>query len=517
VSHPPSLRLRLEAAFSGRSQEVAIIDENGRDTTCAELTRRIDELTTGLASAGMCAGDHVLFAVRPSAEAIALLCACLDLGAVIVAAPLGAGDVVFASQMRLADPAWVIAESGLLMAMHMGLMRRLVRLRGGNLPAMPKGTGATLVRTGRWLPGTRAVSLARLVARGRRKVAAKPGALDAEAAAFIVFTSGTTAAPKAVVHSRRSMEATLAIVTGQLRIEEHDVLLARDAHLILPALFARARVVMPRHGVFSPSGTLATMRKHEVTHMFEVTANCRALADHADASGERLPSSLRHLLIGAAPVRAAFLQRIASVLPRATIAWCTYGMTEMIPVSAVSLHEKLGFEGEGDLVGAPVPGASARIGDGGELFLCGANLFTGYLGQPPVTELATGDVARLDAGRIVLHGRMKDMIVRREHNIYPELHESVIERIPGVKRCAMVGFYDEALHDERIALAVEAEDGAGSDALRGSIERAMRSGPTRIDVSALPDHVFFIALPLSGRALKVDKIALREMAHARFG
>jgi acyl-CoA synthetase (AMP-forming)/AMP-acid ligase II len=517
MSQPSSLRLRLDAAIAGRSHAAAIIDENGRGTTGAQLVRRVDELTSGLATAGLRAGDRVLFAVRPSAEAIALLCACLDLGAVIVAAPLGAGDVVFASRMALVDPTWVIAESALLMAMHVGIVRRLVRLRGGHLPAMPRGSTARLVRSGRWLPGARATSLARIVADGRHRAPAPADTLEDESAAFIVFTSGTTATPKAVVHSRRSMEATLAIVAGQLRIGEGDVLLARDAHLILPALFARATVVMPGHGAFSPAATLATMSRHQVTHMFEVTAHCLALADYAGTEGERLPASLRHLLIGAAPVRAAFLRRLAGVLPPGATAWCTYGMTEMIPVSTVSLHEKLAFDGEGDLVGSPVPGASARIGDGGELVLGGANLFTGYLGQPAVTQHATGDLARLDAGRIVLEGRVKDMIIRREHNIYPELHESVIERIPGVKRCAMVGLYDEVLHDERIALAVETSDGTADDVLRDRIERAMRTGPTTIDAAALPDHLFFTALPLAGRSSKVDKAALREMARARFG
>jgi len=361
-----------------------------------------------------------------------------------------------------------------------------------------------------------ALSLSEIERRGAGVNAAVPSAIyAADAPAFIVFTSGTTGAPKAVVHSRASLRATLDVVGEQLDIRESDVLYARDLHLALPALFAGARVIMPRNAPFSAAVAAHTLEKHGVTHMFEVTAHCRMLADHLAAQGERLPATVRQVLIGAAPVHAAFLRGFRELLPSDARAWCVYGMTEILPVATVELEDKIAFAGDGDLVGAPVSGVTARISASGELLVRGPHLFAGYLGDPPVHEHATGDHARLDNGRIVLLGRGKDMIIRREHNIYPELHEPVIETIPGVRRCAMVGVYDERIADERIVLAVESDGACDEPALMRTLQRELRHGSARIDDAAQPDLIIFTPLPESGRSRKVDKHALRALARAR--
>jgi acyl-CoA synthetase (AMP-forming)/AMP-acid ligase II len=331
----------------------------------------------------------------------------------------------------------------------------------------------------------------------------------------VVFTSGTTDAPKAVVHSRRSLAATLDVVAGQLAIGLDDALYARDLHLILPALIAGARVVIPRRLAFSPVRMLRDLERHRITHTFMVTGDCQALLDSLAARQRNVPATLRRLLIGAAPVRAAFLERLRLALPSGAEAWCVYGMTEILPVASISLEAKLAYTGDGDILGAAVPGVRARIDDSGELMLGGPHLFARYLGGPPVAEHATGDLARIDDGRIILLGRSKDMIIRREHNIYPELHEPIIEKIAGVRRCAMVGVYDEALSDERVVLVIEPEPGMTDTTLVDRVRTALQEGPTRIDEAAQPDLIIALELPVSGRSRKVDKAALRAIARAR--
>ncbi|MDF1506285.1 AMP-binding protein, partial [Roseisolibacter sp. H3M3-2] len=71
-----------------------------------------------------------------------------------------------------------------------------------------------------------------------------------DAPAFVVFTSGTTAAPRAVVHTQRSLRATLDAVGASLALGDGDVLYAGELHLALPALLAGARVVVPPRGRF---------------------------------------------------------------------------------------------------------------------------------------------------------------------------------------------------------------------------------------------------------------------------
>lgn len=508
---------RIDARAKERPDAPAMIESGGRSITRARLAERVGMLASGLGRAGLEPGDRVLFAVRPSIDAIAMIVAIVEAGGVVVPVSVGSGDAVFESQMRLIEPRWVVAESLLLAAAGSALVRRVVRWRGGALPSLAPVRDARFLRVGRQYPwGPRAKSIDSIEAEGAwPDTFLDSNVSNDESPALIVFTSGTTADPKAVVHTRRSLSATLDVVARQLAIGSEDVLYSRDLHLVLPALFVGARVVIPRYSKFSPRRTLRDLERFGVTHTFMVTGDCQALVDHLAAEHRILPAALRQLLIGAAPVRTGFLDRLASRLGPGTDAWCVYGMTEMLPVASISLAEKLAYDGDGDIVGRTVPGVRARIAQTGELMLRGPHLFVGYLGGSAVTEHATGDLARLDGDRVVLLGRAKDMIIRREHNIYPELHEPVIERIPGVRRCAMVGVYDDSLADERVVLAVEPESTAVSDELLARLPAALREGPARIDAAAQPDVIMLLSLPLSGRSRKVDKEAVRSIARQR--
>jgi acyl-CoA synthetase (AMP-forming)/AMP-acid ligase II len=192
-------------------------------------------------------------------------------------------------------------------------------------------------------------------------------------------------------------------------------------------------------------------------------------------------------------------------------------MTEILPVARVSLEDKLAYAGEGDYVGTLVPGVEGRLSADGELLLRGEALFAGYLGGPPVTEHATGDLARMDGREVALLGRRKDMIIRGDFNLYPELYEPTVERIPGVRRAAFVGVYDERAADERVVLVVEPESMSDAASLPARVARALRAGETRIDEPALPDEILAMPLPEGGRSSKVDKRALRALVRESLG
>jgi acyl-CoA synthetase (AMP-forming)/AMP-acid ligase II len=480
------------------------------------MVARIHAVTRGLVRAGLAPGDHVLFAVRPGIDTIVFMLAIVQAGGVLVAADLGIGDTLFASQMAMIQPRWVVADSLLLAASRYRLLRRLARARGLSLLPLEQLTRARCIGVGPWLPGDgctiTGASIERLGA--RRGIAALP-ARAPEDPLIVVFTSGTTAAPKAVVHSARSIAATLDLVGSQLRFTEGDVVYASDVHLVLPALSAGASVVVPPRGRFSAARTQQLLREHGVTHLFNVTADAQALAEHLAPAGDTLPATIREVMIGAAPVRAEFLRRFHAVLPPAARAWCVYGMTELLPAAFITLEEKLAYAGDGDVLGTLARGVTARLTVEGELVLRGPNLFTRYMGYDSVEEHYTGDIARFDNGRLVLLGRCKDMIIRGHHNIYPALHEPVVERLPGVRRCAMVGVFDERHADERVVLVVEPEEGVDGDRLRHEVGRALRDGPWRIDDAATPDLIIAMSLPLTGRSHKVDKNALRALARER--
>lgn len=515
--HAASLLDRLGGATPA-ADAPSIIESGGRTITREALVREARAYAIGFAAVGLRPGEFVLFAARPSIDALALALALIDSGAVLVPADV-VGESVFEQRMALVRPRWVVAESLLLAASASAVATRLLRRRGVHLPPLASVPDATFVRVGRSLPGVPPAISARDIARaGRTHVAAGgPSAtiLDPADAQLVVFTSGTTGAPKGVVHSGRSVRATFDAVGAALDARAGDVVATRELHLAIPALCVGASVLLPRGARVSPRHALADLERYGVTHAFGVAADWQRIAEHCTAHRRRLPATLRMLLMGAAPVHAPALRRLREVVSSGTCVRCVYGMTEMLPISYVDLEEKLAFDGLGDLVGTPLSSVCARIAPDGELHVRGPALCTGYLGASPITELATGDLARLEAGRLVLLGRRKDMIVRGEHNVYPELYEPTIERISGVRRCAMVGIYDEAAADERIVLGVEPEPGVEAAGLAARVRSALRAGPLHIDAAAFPDFVLVMALPECGRSSKIDKEALRAVAAKR--
>jgi acyl-CoA synthetase (AMP-forming)/AMP-acid ligase II len=196
------------------------------------------------------------------------------------------------------------------------------------------------------------------------------------------------------------------------------------------------------------------------------------------------------------------VERVRARLPHTSIR-AVYGMTEILPVAIADGDEKLAFEGAGDFVGTLAGHVEALVHDG-ELVVRGPGLALGYLGEPPLRELRTGDLARLDGTRVVLTGRTKDMFIRGTTNVYPGLYEPIIAGLPGVAQAALVGVPD-AIGDDAIVLAVVLERGAGPDAL----EVIRRRLPGLMDAAALPDRIVALeALPVAGRSSKLDRAAL---------
>ncbi len=115
--------------------------------------------------------------------------------------------------------------------------------------------------------------------------------------------------------------------------------------------------------------------------------------------------------------------------------------------------------------------------------------------------MRTGDLATLDPdGRIVLGGRLKDMVLRRAENIYPGLYEPSLH-LPGVELAVLVGVPDGD-GDERLVALVQPSPGTDPGRLRAAL-----AGPLARMGSARPDAVLFGRVPLAGRSRKPDRAA----------
>jgi acyl-CoA synthetase (AMP-forming)/AMP-acid ligase II len=184
-----------------------------------------------------------------------------------------------------------------------------------------------------------------------------------------------------------------------------------------------------------------------------------------------------------------------------------YALTEVFPAAAVESAEKIGYDGDGDLVGALLPGVEARVDATGQLLLAGPTAADRYLGEEPMRWVATGDLGRVSGRTVTLGGRCKDMILRGAENIYPGLYEPALH-VPGVDLAVLVGV-PAGDGDERVVALVQPVAGADPDAIRD----ALRSPLDRMG-SARPDAVVLADVPLSGRSRKPDRAAASRLARA---
>ena len=467
-----------------------------RTLTYGDVRGRIRGMAAGLAERGLRPGGRMLFSVRPGLDGIMLALGTIAAGGTIVFADPGAGEAMFRARASLAAPKWVAAES-LLYAVSRGPLRRVARSRGLELPdyssVVPR---ARHIYAGPWLPGVPrgGLSLSKSLLRSHEGEIST-GSIGESDEALIIFTSGTTADPKAVVHSRASLGTGLADFAAHVGFVPGERVLTDQLMVGIPALIAGAHWVLPPAGAdpgAKPDKYVPLLTDADV--LFAVPAALDALL------GAGLPSRLRLVLVGGAPVLRPLLERVRAQLP-ATGIRAIYGMTEILPVAIADGDEKLAFTGEGDYVGELMSAITARIDDG-ELVVAGAGL-AGYLGEEPLTELRTGDLARLENDRVILGGRAKDMFIRGTTNVYPGLYEPVIAGIPGVSEAALVGVPNE-IGDDELVLAIV-----------GDASRVRAALPGLIDAAVIPDRIVVMdALPKKGRSQKLDRAALAEVLGA---
>jgi acyl-CoA synthetase (AMP-forming)/AMP-acid ligase II len=510
--------------------DAAALTFGRRTLRYGELGRRIRATAESLVREGMQPGDRVLFSVRPGPDAVVLALGIVEAGGTVVFADPGAGEALFRSRAALAAPRWVAAESLLYLASS-GPFRGLARRRGLELaPYARLVPEARHLRAGRWLPGVprRAISLRRLSSARSARVDTEPNSstgFDTAAArptqpaeALVIFTSGTTDAPKAVVHSRQSLGAGLADFAAGVGLRAGQRVLTDQLMVGVPALIAGAHWTMPPTGSnpgARPQQYLSLLPDAEV--LFAVPAALDAMLRALDARPELAPTKLQTIILGGAPVLRPLLVRIATRFPDAAIR-AVYGMTEILPVAIADGRAKLdaatsdGDSAGGDWVGRLVPSVRARLVDG-ELVLSGPGLARGYLAElpeHPLTELATGDLARLDGENLTLLGRRKDMFIRGTQNVYPGLYEPIIAGLPGVRDAAMVGIPDEIGDDRVVVVVVPSHDAPRVPSAEHPLARAVAGAlPGLIDIGVLPDTVLAVTdLPRAGRSRKLDRAAL---------
>jgi acyl-CoA synthetase (AMP-forming)/AMP-acid ligase II len=494
------------------SDHTAIRESSGSTISYGMLTDSIRSTTSGLIEAGMSIGDTVLLASKPSIETLILAISIVRAGGQLVPFSPYGGQALVHARLAALKPEWVVSNSTIFLASRVGLIRNFLARRGISLPIFTNLQNCIFIRIGRNWPGTpRSISYSRLrcAHEYKRLPDVPPGNPS-----IAVFTSGTTADPKAVLHTNRSSGESIRITSSLLELSKFDVVYTDALHSLFPALVSGATVYLGQRTGASTERWVESVCQSAATVLFTTPSQIQDAVDHLQSTGGRFPISVKKIILGSAPVHPALLQELRSSVAEDVVINSVYAMTEILPVALVSAHRKLEFSGKGDLIGTPLPEIELRLAEDSELILSGPHLFDRYVNSEPVRDHRTGDLARmLDTGEIVLIGRKKDMIIRKGENIYPSLYEPTINAIPGVRRCAIIGIPNADERDERVIYAIEPTSDVSSVGIRKKVSREIVSGKYSIDRLAHPDAIVPIDIPISGRSGKID----REELKARVG
>ena len=297
------------------------------------------------------------------------------------------------------------------------------------------------------------------------------GSLPPSADAVLVFSSGTTGLPKAVLHTHAALHEAVGQWRAALRLTRRDRIQVATppSHIlgllnILTALSTGAR--MRLHPRFDVDRMLRHIESDLITVEMAVAPIALAIASHPGLEAYDL-SSLRFIVWGATPVSPGVAE---TVTRRTGVGWVpAYGTTEL-PVIACNPLRGARL----DSVGRPVPGVDVRVvsaetgrgvgpGEVGEIQARSMSLMAGYLPAAATAEAMcdgwyrTGDVGWLDDdGWLRITDRLKEMIKVRGFQVAPAEIETVLHGHPAVKDCAVFGVPD-GINGEAIVAAVAAD------------------------------------------------------------
>jgi cyclohexanecarboxylate-CoA ligase len=343
---------------------------------------------------------------------------------------------------------------------------------------------------------------------------------------LLVYTSGTTSAPKGVAHTHGSLLAEIEAMS-QLRGGGSDV--ARLAafpsgHIAgvlgIIRMLTRATLTVAMDA-WDPRAAARLIVKHGVQASAGAPIHLSELLDVAERDGFDL-SSLQEYTTGAASVTGSLIRRADAL---GVLAFRSYGSTEHPTVSSGSPEDPLDKRADTD--GRVTPGSEIRIvddrgadvapGQPGEILSRGPELFAGYFDAALTAESVvdgwfhTGDIGTVDAdGYLRITDRKKDIIVRGGENISSKEVEDVLMDHPAVSQAAAVGLPDERL-GERVCAFVVLNSGYELD-VSGIQDHFTSAGLAR---QKTPEQLWVVGdLPRTASG-KVRKELLRERLSRR--
>jgi long-chain acyl-CoA synthetase len=482
-------------------QHTALLRE-GRAVTFLELDVRVRKISAALRRRGFLSGERLAFLMPNGPEYIELVYACSLLG--VIAVPINTRYAVAEIDRLLED------------ARPRGLIRH------SKLPA-------PTIR----LEWEHVIDLDSL---DEVEGEAYPGEFyDPDAILVLLYTSGTTGAPKGAALTHANMFSNVHDLNYWLDYRKKAVFLHASPmfHVAdFPAMFAApvfgaAQMTLER---FDAPSFCTAVQTHGVTHTILVPSMIMTLCQFRELAAFNL-DCLDVLAYGGSPIAPALVRDVRRLLPKAKLLQ-VYGLSEAGYLTGLTDAEHT--EDRLQSCGRPSPGTDLRVvdaagkpvasGELGNLVARGPGIMRGYWHD--IEEELPGDESSVDETTEALHGgvfhtgdigrqdkegffyivdRAKEMIVSGGENVYSAEVEAAIYEIPEVKEAAVFGIPDEKW-GELVAAAVVLRPGANLSA-----EELKQYCKTRIASYKVPRHIEFMTeeLPKSGSG-KILKRVLRE-------
>lgn len=498
----PELSEHVLGAFRRHADRIAV-EVGGRRVTYGELARRADRLARQLTGAGVRLEEPLALLARDTDQLVVAMAACLFVGAPYV--PL---DATFPTERLLASLAAVGATRGLggsaddvELLTSLGL--QVLRIDGAARDAGSDANHDT-----------------------RDDDAFRPRRIPAEALCHVLFTSGSTGAPKPVGLTRRNLASFCALEHWDVGSDDRFGRAANPVFDVVaielwPTLLAGGTVVeLPREHVLDPERLARAIRARGLTHLFLTSAVLHSTAQsRPDAfaplrslrfGGERVrPEPVRALLEAGAP----------------GVLWHLYGPTETTVFSSGGLVRSVPAGVRTIPFGGPFPGTFHYVldddlqpvpdGCAGELVIGGDGVGRGYPGRaretaarflpdpfrslPGARMYRTGDRVRRDAQDAVCFlGRRDGQIKLLGQRIELGGIDSALGRVDGVRMAAADVRSDPRGEPRLVAWLVTANGMPTHAALRAALAR-------ELPAAWIPQHFVSVEhLPLNAHA-KVDR------------
>ena len=432
--------MNLARIIDGHQDASTALISHGRTTTYGQLRRQVAALRAEFVALGLRRGECVALLCGNTPYFVVSYLAAVGVGAVV--APLNPTSPApeIEKELAVVQPAVVIIEPAALATWE-------------RIPSdVRHGVRTVMATEGHGIEGAHTLD----------EVFAGDGSVDSvdvdpSTPAVYMFTSGTAGSPKAAVLTHGNLLSNIEQSTAVENMSPSDVTFG-----VLPmyhifglnvmlcnTLAVGASIVLVQR--FDPVSTIETLRERGVTVMLGAPSIWMALNQLLDVPADAF-AKVRLALSGAAKLPEQVIHSLSNRFGLQVLEG--YGLTEASPVVTTSIDMPF----TPGSIGRPVPGVEVRIvdengddafvGDSGEIWVRGPNVFAGYLNDPEATArvlspdgwLRTGDIAVADeAGHIFMVDRAKDLIIVSGFNVFPAEVEEVLTAHPDIVDAAVVG------------------------------------------------------------------------------